>query len=328
MNERIKKEIKSIRGKVKKLEERILKGDKREAKKIKPLIEEMNAKINELERLNTEIKPIDIVRLARHPKRPTTMDFIRLMIRNFVELHGDRRFADDKAIIGGIGFLNDIPVTIIGHQKGRNTKDNLKRHFGMAHPEGYRKALRLMEQAERFGRPIINLIDTPGAYPGIGAEERGQAEAIAYNLYKMSGLKVPIISIITGEGGSGGALALGVADRVFMLSNTIYSVISPEGCAAILWKDATKSEEAAESLKLTSYDLLKFRIIDDIIEEPGEGAHTDHEEMAKRIKTKLLSTLEELLEKEPKILIEERYDKFRKMGVFLEDFHEDPLIKM
>ncbi len=327
MNERLKKEIKSIKGKVKKLEARILKGDKKEAKKIKPLIEEMNAKINELERLNTEMKPIDIVRLARHQKRPTTMDYIKLMLRNFVELHGDRRFADDKAIIGGIGFLNNIPVTIIGHQKGRNTKDNLKRHFGMAHPEGYRKALRLMEQAERFGRPIINLIDTPGAYPGIGAEERGQAEAIAYNLYKMSGLKVPIVSIITGEGGSGGALALGVADRVFMLSNTIYSVISPEGCAAILWKDATKSEEAAESLKLTAYDLLKFRIIDGIIEEPGEGAHTNHEEMAKRIKTKLLSTIEELLEKEPEVLIEERYNKFRKMGVFLEDFHEDPFIK-
>ncbi len=327
MNERVKKEIKSIKGKIKKLEERILRSDKKEAKKIQPLIEEMNEKINELERLNTEMKPIDIVRLARHQKRPTTMDYIKLMIRNFIELHGDRRFADDKAIIGGIGFLNNIPVTIIGHQKGRNTKDNLKRHFGMAHPEGYRKALRLMEQAERFGRPIINLIDTPGAYPGIGAEERGQAEAIAYNLYKMSGLKVPIVSIITGEGGSGGALALGVADRVFMLSNTIYSVISPEGCAAILWKDATKSEEAAESLKLTAYDLLKFRIIDDIIEEPGEGAHTNHEEMAKRIKMKLLSTLEELLEKEPKVLIEERYNKFRKMGVFIEDFHEDPFIK-
>lgn len=328
MNKEIEKEIKVLKDKVKKLRDRVLKGNKKEAKKIEPLIEEMSTKIEELERLNIQTKAIDIVKLARHPKRPTTMDYIRFMIRNFVELHGDRRFADDKAIIGGIGFLNDIPVTIIGHQKGRNTKDNLKRHFGMAHPEGYRKALRLMEQAERFGRPVINLIDTPGAYPGIGAEERGQAEAIAYNLYKMSGLKVPIISIITGEGGSGGALALGVADRVFMLSNTIYSVISPEGCAAILWKDATKSEEAAESLKLTAQDLFKFRIIDDIIEEPGEGAHTNHEETAKRLKNKILATLKELLEKEPSVLLEERYNKFRKMGVFLEDFHEDPLIKL
>ena len=328
MNKEIEKEIKALKEKVKKLTDRIGKVKGKEAKKIEPLIEEMTNKIQDLERLNARTKAIDIVRLARHQKRPTTMDYIRLMIRNFLELHGDRRFADDKAIVGGIGFLDDIPVTIIGHQKGRNTKDNLKRHFGMAHPEGYRKALRLMEQAERFGRPIINLIDTPGAYPGIGAEERGQAEAIAYNLYKMSGLKVPIISVITGEGGSGGALALGVADRVYMLSNTIYSVISPEGCAAILWKDATKSEEAAESLKLTANDLLKFKVIDDIIEEPGEGAHTDHEEMARRLKKTLVSSLEELLSKDLRELLDERYEKFRRIGVFIEDLPEDPLIKM
>ncbi len=328
MNKDIEREIKNLKDKVKKLKERILKGNKKEINKIEPLIEEMSTKIQELERLNAEVRPIDIVRLARHPKRPTTMDYIRLMVRNFMELHGDRRFADDQAIIGGIGFLNDIPVTIIGHQKGRNTKDNLKRHFGMAHPEGYRKALRLMEQAERFGRPIINLIDTPGAYPGIGAEERGQAEAIAYNLYKMSGLKVPIVSVITGEGGSGGALALGVADRVYMLSNTIYSVISPEGCAAILWKNATKSEDAAESLKLTANDLLKFRVIDDIIEEPGEGAHANHEGMAKRLKSKLLETIKELLSRDLITLLNERYEKFRKIGVFVEDIPEDPLVKM
>ncbi len=271
-------------------------------------------------------RAIDVVRLARHPKRPTTMNYIKYIVRDFLELHGDRRFSDDKAIVGGIGYIDNIPVTIIGHQKGRNTKDNLKRHFGMAHPEGYRKALRLMEQAERFKRPIINLIDTPGAYPGIGAEERGQAEAIAYNLYKMSGLKTPIISIITGEGGSGGALALGVADRVYMLSNAIYSVISPEGCAAILWKDATKADEAAESLKLTATNLLEFGIIDDIIEEPGEGAHTNHEEMAKRIKEYILNSINELKEDNEETLIEKRYKKFRKMGVYVEDMLKDPLI--
>jgi acetyl-CoA carboxylase carboxyl transferase subunit alpha len=261
---------------------------------------------------------IDVVRLARHTKRPTTYDYIKLIIRDFLELHGDRRFADDQAIVGGIGFINDIPVTIIGHQKGRNVKENIKRHFGMAHPEGYRKALRFMEEAERFGRPIINLIDTPGAYPGLGAEERGQAEAIAYNLYKMSGLRTPIISIITGEGGSGGALALGIGDRVFMLSNTIYSVISPEGCAAILWKDAGRAAEAAEALRPTAKNLLEFGIIDDIIEEPGEGAHTDFDETAKRLKKKIISTLEELLSLDADTLVNQRYDKYRHMGVYYE----------
>lgn len=263
-------------------------------------------------------KAIDVVRLARHMKRPTTLDYIRLMIDDFIELHGDRRFSDDQAVVGGIGFLNDIPVTVIGHQKGRNVKENVRRNFGMAHPEGYRKALRLMEQAERFGRPVITLIDTPGAYPGIGAEERGQAEAIAFNLYRMSGLKVPIIAIITGEGGSGGALGLGVADRVYMLSNTIYSVISPEGCASILWRDAGKADEAAEALKLTAPHLYHFKIIDGIIEEPGQGAHEDHEVTARRIKETLLSALAELLPLAPDILLDMRYQKYRRMGVFHE----------
>ena len=264
------------------------------------------------------IKAIDTVRLARHMKRPTSLDYIRLMIDDFIELHGDRRFSDDQAVVGGIGFLNDIPVTIIGHQKGRNVKENVRRNFGMAHPEGYRKALRLMEQAERFGRPVITLIDTPGAYPGIGAEERGQAEAIAYNLYRMSGFKVPIVAIITGEGGSGGALGLGVADRVYMLSNTVYSVISPEGCASILWRDAGKADEAAEALKLTAPHLYHFKIIDGIIEEPGQGAHDDHEVMARRIKETLLSALAELLPLAPDILLDMRYQKYRRMGVFHE----------
>jgi acetyl-CoA carboxylase carboxyl transferase subunit alpha len=262
--------------------------------------------------------PIEVVKLARHTERPTTRDFIKLMIRDFLELHGDRRFADDQAIIGGIGFLSRIPVTIIGHQKGRNVKENIKRHFGMAHPEGYRKALRLMEEAERFGRPIINLIDTPGAYPGIGAEERGQAEAIAYNIYKMSGLKTPIVSVITGEGGSGGALALGVADRVFMLSNTIYSVISPEGCAAILWKDASKAADAADSLRLTAADLHSMKLIDAIIPEPGAGAHTNHDDTAKALKKTLETAIKELLDIPADDLLEQRYNKYRQMGVYIE----------
>lgn len=263
-------------------------------------------------------RAIDIVKLARHTKRPTTLDYIRYIITDFLELHGDRRFSDDPAIVGGIGFLEKIPITIIGHQKGRNVKENVRRNFGMAHPEGYRKAMRLMEEAERFGRPVINLIDTPGAYPGIGAEERGQAEAIAYNLYKMSALKTPIISVITGEGGSGGALALGVADRVYMLSNTIYSVISPEGCASILWRDAGKSDEAAEALKLTARNLLRFRIIDEIIEEPESGAHEDHESTAKRLKNTLISGLNELLHLDVELLLEQRYMKYRRIGVFTE----------
>ncbi len=259
---------------------------------------------------------LETVRLARHTKRPTTLDYIGFIIEDFIELHGDRRFADDPAIVGGIGLFEDIPVTIIGHQKGRDVKENVKRNFGMANPEGYRKALRLMEEAERFGRPIINFIDTPGAYPGIGAEERGQAEAIAYNIYKMSSLKTPIVSLVTGEGGSGGALALGVADRVYMLSNTIYSVISPEGCASILWRDASKANEAAEALKITAEDHLDAKIIDGIIEEPSGGAHENYESMARRIKKVLLSVLKELLDTDLETLLNQRYEKYRTMGVY------------
>jgi acetyl-CoA carboxylase carboxyl transferase subunit alpha len=265
-----------------------------------------------------EKRAIDIVRLARHTKRPTTLDFIQIMINDFLELHGDRRFCDDMAIVGGVGFLDDMPVTVIGHQKGRNVKENVKRNFGMANPEGYRKALRLMEQAETFGRPVINFIDTPGAYPGLGAEERGQAEAIAYNLYKMSALKVPIISIVTGEGGSGGALALSVADRIYMLSNAIYSVISPEGCASILWRDSAKSDEAAEALKLTSEDLLEFNIIDGIILEPKGGAHEDYNTTTKRMKTTIIEALNELLLFDTDTLLQQRYDKYRQIGKFSE----------
>ena len=259
---------------------------------------------------------LDVVKLARHIKRPTTLDYIKYMLTDFIELHGDRRYSDDLAMVGGIGFLEDIPVTVIGHQKGRDVKENVKRNFGMAHPEGYRKALRLMEEAERFGRPVITFVDTPGAYPGLGAEERGQAEAIAFNLYKMSGLKTPIVTVITGEGGSGGALGIAVADRVYMLSNTIYSVISPEGCASILWRDASKSGEAAEALKCTARDLYDFKIIDGIIDEPGDGAHEDHETMAKRVKNTVLSAVQELIKFPVEALLLKRYEKFRKMGVF------------
>ncbi|MCP5102678.1 MAG: acetyl-CoA carboxylase carboxyltransferase subunit alpha [bacterium] len=268
--------------------------------------------------INQPVKAIDIVKSARHIKRPTTLDYIKYMITDFLELHGDRRFSDDLAIVGGIGFLEDIPVTVIGHQKGRDVKENVKRNFGMANPEGYRKALRLMEEAERFGRPVITFIDTPGAYPGIGAEERGQAEAIAFNLYKMSGLRVPTIAVVTGEGGSGGALGLAVTDRVYMLSNTIYSVISPEGCASILWRDAAKAPEAAEALKLTAQHLYDFKIIDAIIEEPGDGAHEDHETTAKRIKATILAALKPLLQLQTQTLLDQRYEKYRKMGVFTE----------
>lgn len=259
---------------------------------------------------------MDIVRLARHAKRPTTQDYINTLIDHFIELHGDRRFADDPAIVGGIGFFEDIPVTIIGHQKGKNVKENIRRHFGMAHPEGYRKALRLMKQAERFGRPVITFIDTQGAYPGIGAEERGQAEAIALNLYEMSGLRTPVITVVTGEGGSGGALGIGVADRVFMLSNAIYSVISPEGCASILWKDAGRAADAAAALRITASDLMELGVIDGIIPEPDSGAHEFPQETMRNMRKTIGAALKELLELDADTLVERRYQKFREMGVF------------
>lgn len=262
--------------------------------------------------------------LARHPDRPYTLDYINLISSDFIELHGDRRFSDDPAIVGGVAKINDIPVIIAGHQKGRGTKERIYRNFGQPHPEGYRKALRLMKLAEKFKRPVITFIDTPGAYPGIGAEERGQAEAIAINLMEMSRLRTPIISVVIGEGGSGGALALGVADRLFMLEHSIYSVISPEGCAAILWKkngDLSVEDfaRAAEALKLTAQDLLNFKIIDGIIPEPLGGAHRDPECTAKKISEYIITAIEELKTKPPGKLIEERYKRFRKMGSFKEE---------
>ncbi len=259
--------------------------------------------------------------IARHPERPYTLDYINYIFEDFLELHGDRRFADDPSIVGGVGRLNNQSYMIIGHQKGRGTKERITRNFGQPNPEGYRKALRLMLLAERFNIPVVTMIDTPGAYPGIGAEERGQAEAIAVNLMELSRLKTPIISIVIGEGGSGGALALSVADRLYMLENSIYSVISPEGCAAILWKktsDITHEDfaRAAASLKLTAKDLKSFKIIDEIIPEPLGGAHKDPEGMAKRISEQIVSTMETLQSKPISRLIDERYKRLRSIGAF------------
>lgn len=256
------------------------------------------------------------VQLARHPKRPHSLDYIGRLISDFQELHGDRRFADDPAIVGGMGFLRERPVMIIGQQKGRDTKQKLHRNFGMPKPEGYRKAMRVMNLASKFRRPIVTLLDTPGAYPGIDAEERGQAQAIAYNLREMSRLEVPVIVVVIGEGGSGGALALGIGNRVYMLENSIYSVISPESCAAIIYRDAGKAEQAANALKLTAPDLLKLGLIDGIVPEPPGGAHENSAAAVEALRTAIRGTLGELRALTPRELIDQRYDKFRRMGSF------------
>jgi acetyl-CoA carboxylase carboxyl transferase subunit alpha len=258
------------------------------------------------------------VQLARHPDRPYTLDYINLMTTDFIELHGDRHFKDDKAIVGGFANLDEFKVLIVGHQKGRDTKTNLYRNFGMPNPEGYRKALRLMKLAEKFNKPIITMLDTPGAFPGLEAEERGQAEAIARNLFEMSKIKVPIIIVIIGEGASGGALGIGVGDRILMLENCWYSVISPESCSSILWRSWDYKEQAAEALKLTAPDLLQQKIIDRIIPEPLGGAHKDHQEIAKTLKGVLKEELSQLIKIKPDKLIENRLEKFGAMGEFIE----------
>ncbi len=255
------------------------------------------------------------VQIARHPQRPYTLDYINMIMSDFVELHGDRGFADDKALVGGFAKLSGQKIMVMGHQKGRDTKESLKRNFGCAHPEGYRKALRLMQLAEKFSLPIVIFIDTPGAYPGIGAEERGQAQAIAFNLREMINIAVPIISIVIGEGGSGGALGVGIADKVGVLSNSYYSVISPEGCAAILWKEGSKAPDAAEVLKLTAQDLLKMEIIDEVVPEPLGGAHRDPQNMALILKETINKDLKDLKTLSKKELLEKRYKKFRSIGV-------------
>ncbi len=260
-----------------------------------------------------EISPWEKVKLARMPVRPTSLDYIDRIFDQFMEMHGDRYFGEDQAIVGGIAFFGDIPVTVIAQQKGRNTKENIARNFSMPHPEGYRKALRLMKQAEKFRRPVICFIDTPGAFCGLGAEERGQGEAIATNLAEMMLLKTPIISVVISEGGSGGALALGVADKVYMLEHAIYAILSPEGFASILYKDSTKAEQAANDMKLTAQDLLQFSIIDGIIPEPTGGAHNDYNQCAQNIKGIIEQDLQNLMELPVEELLERRYQKYRKM---------------
>lgn len=267
------------------------------------------------------------VQLARHPNRPYTMDYIKIICENFVELHGDRAYGDDMALVCGLASVDNSPVAVIGHQKGRTVHENMERNFAMAHPEGYRKAMRLMKTAEKFNRPIITFIDTSGAYPGIAAEERGQAEAIARNLRDMSVLKVPVISIVIGEGGSGGALGIGVANKVLMLENSYYSVISPEGCAAILFRDAAKAKEAAEALKITAKDLLKSKVIDEIIKEPVGGAHMDAVETAMNIKRAVNKYLSEYSKMSKENIVRDRYEKFRAMGVFEEEIEKKSLKK-
>ena len=282
-------------------------------------IEKLESRLAQLEEsLYASIEPWDRVQLARHPERPTTLDYITHIIDDFIELHGDRLYGDDAAIVGGVGFFDGQPVTVIGHQRGKGTKENIRRNFGMPHPEGYRKALRLMQQAEKFKRPIICFIDTKGAYPGKAAEERGQSEAIARNLVEMAGLKVPVISVVIGEGGSGGALALGVANEIYMLENSTYSVISPEGAASILWKDASLAQQAAEAMKITAKDLQQMQIIDGIIQEVAGGAHKNVVKQAELLKQTLktaLSGLEQLSNEE---IIIQRYEKFKNIGQIIE----------
>ena len=261
----------------------------------------------------------DRVQLARHPKRPHSLDYIQRLFTNFHELHGDRAFGEDHAIVGGMGWFGERAVMVLAQEKGRDTKQKIHRNFGCPRPEGYRKAMRLMELAAKFNRPVITLLDTQGAWPGKDAEERGQGEAIAYNLREMSRLGVPIIVVVIGEGGSGGALALGVGNRVFMLENAIYSVISPESCAAIIYRDSGKAPQAAAALKMTAPDLLELGLIDGIIPEPGEGAHTDPDNAAEALGGTLRVVLDELSSMSPKQLIDERYEKFRRMGAFFTD---------
>lgn len=258
----------------------------------------------------------DVVNISRHPNRPILQDYLSLIFTNFVELHGDRYYSDDLAMIGGFAEIGDQKVMLIGHNKGKNVNENIERNFGMANPDGYRKALRLMKLAERFNIPIVTIIDTPGAFPGLEAEERGQAEAIAKNLTEMASLEVPVICVVIGEGGSGGALGIGVGDKILMLSNSIYSVISPEGCASILWRDAKFAPAAAEALNLTASALHKHGVIDEIIEEPGEGAHTNYEKIAESVKSSILRNLEKYINVSIEELIQRRFEKYSGMGKF------------
>ncbi len=297
---------------------------------LKSFADEENIDVaRELRRLETKAEDLrrdiygrlsrwQVTQIARHPRRPYTLDYLEALSTDFIELHGDRRFGDDPAIVAGLARFGNRRIVVVGHQKGRDTKENIRRNFGMANPEGYRKALRVMRLAAMFGRPIVTFIDTPGAYPGVGAEERGQAEAIAWNLHEMSRLPVPIVVIVIGEGGSGGALGLGVGDRVLMLEYSIYSVISPEGCASILFRDASKAQSAAEAMKITAPDLMELDVIDEIVPEPVGGAHRDWKAAAKKVGEAIERHLAELSGRSPEELIRQRLDKFMAMGRFRE----------
>ncbi|WP_077621201.1 acetyl-CoA carboxylase carboxyl transferase subunit alpha [Sediminibacillus massiliensis] len=290
------------------------------------LTDEISTLEARLEKLEADIygnlKPWDRVQIARHAERPTTLDYIEHLFTDFMEFHGDRLFGEDEAIVAGIAKYKGAPVTVIGHQRGKNTKENIKRNFGMPQPEGYRKALRHMKQAEKFKRPVICFIDTKGAYPGKAAEERGQSEAIARNLMEMAGLRVPVICIVIGEGGSGGALALGVGDKIHMLENSTYSVISPEGAAALLWKDSTQAQRAAETMKITSYDLKELKIIDEIIPEVRGGAHRDINNQSVNIDQVLDQSLAELVNLDTEELLENRWEKYKAIGEYSEEMTE------
>ena len=308
----LEKDIVELKDKIDKIQDSDDLGKKQKITKLREQIAKEWAKIS------SQLSPLHIVQIARHPKRPYTLDYLEALTADFMELHGDRRAKDDPAIVAGLGFYKGRTAAFIGHQKGRTTRQRLARNFGQPNPEGYRKALRVMKLAEKFGFPVITLIDTPGAYPGIEAEERGQAEAIAYNLKEIAKLKIPVINIVIGEGGSGGALAIGVGDSLFMLEYSFYSVISPEGCAAILWKDQSAVDQAAENLKFLAKDLLEFGVVDKIIPEPAGGAHVDPEQTFKNVDKQLNAVLKKLEEKTPEDRIEKRYQRFRKIGVFKE----------
>ncbi|HEV2113346.1 MAG TPA: acetyl-CoA carboxylase carboxyltransferase subunit alpha [Terriglobales bacterium] len=310
-----KRELENIEKQISALEAAA--GDNHEAR---GRLQRLQEQVEELRRqLQASQTAWDETELARHPQRPYTLDYLERMFTDWSEIHGDRAYGDDPAIICGCARFHGQEVTVIGHQKGRDTKTKVFRNFGMPNPEGYRKALRVMYMAEKFRRPIMTFIDTPGAYPGLGAEERGQAEAIARNLREMARLKVPIIATITGEGGSGGALAIAVADRVLMMENAVYSVISPEGCASIMWRDASKRDVAAQALRITSKDLSELGCIDEIVPEPDGGAHTDHDTAAKLLESSLARHLKELQSVPPERLPASRYDKFRKMAQFFSE---------
>jgi acetyl-CoA carboxylase carboxyl transferase subunit alpha len=308
----LEKNIVALKEKIDALQSSEKENKKEKITQLRKQIEKEWAKISQ------NLTPLHIVQIARHPKRPYTLDYIEYMIDDFMEIHGDRRAGDDPALVAGLGFYKGSSVGLIGHQKGRTTKERIDRNFGQPNPEGYRKALRVMKMADKFDFPVVTLIDTPGAYPGIRAEEQGQAEAIAYNLREISKLKIPVVNVVIGEGGSGGALAVGVGDAILMLENSFYSVISPEGCAAILWKDQEAVTKAAENLKIEAKDLLAMGIIDKIIAEPPGGAHIDYEQTFKNVDRDLNLTLKKLKQVSPEERVEMRYKKFREIGVFTE----------